>query len=387
MPAFLTHWRVLIETAQRSQDAGSDLGSLIMDTTQLQRRLRGLTTQPQTTPAGAIWHTGPLAGVNAPYPGSDIAAMAYLGALGPDIPGMGKKMKDQARFKENRWELLLHSNCTGDLLIALLEYIADIPSPALRSQALAFAMGYVTHIATDIALHPYIHALSCVHPGGQPGVQHELIEQQLDEHLAEHYFGHQRFSWFYQPWEQYVLPAISELRTNNSISSQLLTLLGNAAEATYHLTEAESNKFQQDYSKGLERLSNFLAGRGRFRWQTLAKSWKRPEEPKEELFKIGRSKKPEPDRVNIEETLTYAVRLSELLCRKAISYYASLRNTQASAQERKQRRTQLKDKLRNWDLANGYTIEVLFEEEITVRFLHNWIHFADLWENERVDGN
>ncbi len=31
MPAFLTHWHVLIETARRSQDAGSDLGSLIID--------------------------------------------------------------------------------------------------------------------------------------------------------------------------------------------------------------------------------------------------------------------------------------------------------------------------------------------------------------------
>ena len=60
MPAFLTHWRVLIETARRSQDAGSDLGSLIIDSASLFRRIRGVTPAPQTTPAGlAILPAGP----------------------------------------------------------------------------------------------------------------------------------------------------------------------------------------------------------------------------------------------------------------------------------------------------------------------------------------
>ena len=56
MPGFLTHWRVLIETAQRSQDAGSDLGSLILDVATLKRRV-GLSplNPPITPPAGAVW--------------------------------------------------------------------------------------------------------------------------------------------------------------------------------------------------------------------------------------------------------------------------------------------------------------------------------------------
>jgi len=39
MPAFLTHWRILIETAQRSQDVGNNLGSLIIDASALRHRV------------------------------------------------------------------------------------------------------------------------------------------------------------------------------------------------------------------------------------------------------------------------------------------------------------------------------------------------------------
>src|SRR5690349_4691405 len=85
MPAFLTHWRILIETARRSQDAGSDLGSLIIDADALRRRAHGWSTPPQTTPAGAVWDTGPLPEMTFHFPGSDISAMAFLGALAPDV--------------------------------------------------------------------------------------------------------------------------------------------------------------------------------------------------------------------------------------------------------------------------------------------------------------
>ena len=86
--------------------------------------------------------------------------------------------------------------------------------------------------------------------------------------------------------------------------------------------------------------------------------------------------------ITSEEVIGYAIRLSERLCRRAISYYASLRNTLATAEERSQRRTALRNDLRNWDLNTGYTLEVLFDQEITLRYLHNWIHFSDLWETE-----
>src|SRR5947209_18927746 len=85
MPAFLTHWHVLIETAKRSRDAGNDLGSLIIDASALRRRAQGWATAPASPPAGAVWDTGPLPSINFIFPGSDISSMAYHGALAPDI--------------------------------------------------------------------------------------------------------------------------------------------------------------------------------------------------------------------------------------------------------------------------------------------------------------
>src|SRR5579859_4105807 len=249
MPAFLTHWRVLIETAQRSQDAGSDLGSLIIDATVLRRRLAGFPTLPQTTPAGAVWDTGPLPEIDFRFPGSDISAMAYLGALAPDITSFqrghfhdkisGRERRYEERREGNQriqWSLLLHSNRSGDFLLSFLEQIANIPSPALRSQSLAFAMGYLSHIATDIALNPYINALAHLYnPRDIPGFfaplsPHSYVEICLDEYIAATYFERDLYAWGNRPWVQYIEPAASHLAVPTTLTAQTLNLFVSAAE-------------------------------------------------------------------------------------------------------------------------------------------------------------
>jgi hypothetical protein len=401
MPAFLTHWRVLIETARRSQDAGSDLGSLIIDTASLFRRIEGVTPAPQTTPAGAVWYAGPLPRIDFRFPGSDISAMAYLGALAPDITTyqrghfrdkisgrFGRKRFDlqQTTNRDLQWATLLHTNRSGDLLLALLELIAVIPSPALRSQALAFAMGYLSHIATDIALTPCINALANAYrPKDIPGMfaplgPHFYVELCLDEYIAATYFQHQLYGWLRQPWGGYIEPVAQELDAPTTFSAQVLDLLWAAAETTYGLSEEQSHLFRAAHLAGLERLRLYLAGRGTFRWLTLnAHLRKRTGDPI--IATIG-AHQHRHGIVTFERVIAYAIRLSERLCRRAISYYASLRNTQATANERNQRRTALCDDLRNWDLSTGYTLEVSFEQEVTLRFLHNWIYFAELWNSE-----
>jgi len=269
MPAFLTHWRVLIETAKRSQDAGNDLGSLIIDASALRRRAQGRPMPPQTNPTGAIWDTGPLPRVNFTFPGSDISAMAFLGALAPDIPSFqrdhfsrkisGDRQRQLTALAQTPaftpgtplfWSNLLHLNRSSDVLIALLEYIADIPSPALRSQALAFAMGYLSHIATDIALNPCVNTLAGAYASSKTrgiftrfGI-HFYIELCLDEYIAQTYFDRPLYGWFKQPWGQYIEPAATNCLTPGSLSSQVLHLLTNAAEATYGLTEDKAMSFR-----------------------------------------------------------------------------------------------------------------------------------------------
>ncbi len=392
MTAFLTYWRVLIETARRSQDAGSDLGSLIVDARTLQRRLPGSVTPPQTPPAGAVWDTGPLPEIDFAFPGSDISAMAFLGALAPDFTTyraglVRNKGQQQFRSREESenvpWASLFHVNRSGDLLRTFLEHTADIPSPALRSQALAFAMGYVSHMATDIALNPWINVLASAYPRTRTIASldiHSYILLCLDEYAAEHYFYHPRYAWTGQPWGQYVEPAAQHILNGKTLSAQVLSLFTAAAETTYELTEVQRAALQADQLAGLRRLRYYLAGRGKFRFLTFsAQKRKHRDDP---ISTTIAANTPERGRVTYEETLGYAMRLSEHLCRRAISYYASLRNKQATAVERNTRRAALIEDLRNWNLDTGYTLDVTFDQEVTLHLIHNWIQFARFWEGD-----
>ncbi|HYU72421.1 MAG TPA: zinc dependent phospholipase C family protein [Ktedonobacteraceae bacterium] len=401
MPAFLTHWHVLIETAKRSRDAGNDLGSLIIDASALRRRAQGWITPPATPPAGAVWDTGPLPGINFIFPGSDISAMAYLGALAPDISyfqkgNFKKKILDYRR--QNRfnpppsigngvpWADLLHFNRSGDVLLAFLEHTAHIPSPALRSQALAFAMGYLSHIATDIALNPCINALAgAYHSNDLPGMfvpldMHFYVELCLDEYIAYTYFDRSLYNWIHQPWDQYIEPVALACADPSSLSAQVLDLLTDAAEVIYGLTEEQSKNFRQDYQVGLQRLRSYLAGSGVFRFLTFnVLARRRRGDPI--IARIAEDLH-DPATLNFEQAITYAIHLSEHLCRRAIAYYAALRNTTATASERSRRRSALCEDLRNWNLDTGYAMDITFDEQVTIRLIHNWVHFARLWENE-----
>ncbi len=401
MPAFLTHWHVLIETAKRSRDAGNDLGSLIIDASALRRRAQGWITPPATPPAGAVWDTGPLPGINFIFPGSDISAMAYLGALAPDISyfqkgNFKKKILDyrrQNRFnpppsigKGVPWADLLHFNRSGDVLLAFLEHTAHIPSPALRSQALAFAMGYLSHIATDIALNPCINALAgAYHSNDLPGMfvpldMHFYVELCLDEYIAYTYFDRPLYNWIHQPWDQYIEPVALACADPSSLSAQVLDLLTDAAEVIYGLTEEQSKNFRQDYQVGLQRLRSYLAGSGVFRFLTFnVLARRRRGDPI--IARIAEDLH-DPATLNFEQAITYAIHLSEHLCRRAIAYYAALRNTTATASERSRRRFALCEDLRNWNLDTGYAMDITFDEQVTIRLIHNWVHFARLWENE-----
>src|SRR6266480_962269 len=396
MPTFLTHWRILIETAQRSQDVGNNLGSLIIDASALRHRVPGMATPPQTTPAGAVWHTGPLPKIDMRFPGSDISAMAFLGAMAPDVTTFqrglfrqkisgGRQCSPQSATEhEKQWAPLLHCNRSGDVLLAFLELTANIPSPALRSQALAFAMGYLSHIAADIALNPYINTLVGIYSTSEvPGKfaplgTHFYIEFCLDEYIANTFFNQPLYRWIRQPWGQYIEPAAANCITPATLSAQVLHLLNDSIGVTYELTEEQSQVFEQDYRAGLRRLRMYLAGRGTFRLFTFkALTRKRVNNPI--IARLAENSR-EPGTLNYEQVMAYAVRLSEHLCRRAIGYYAALRNTSASASERNQKLSALCEDLRNWNLDSGYTKVTTRDEE--PRMVHNWDHFASLWENE-----
>jgi hypothetical protein len=389
MPAFLTHWRILIETARHSQDAGSDLGSLIVNAAALRRRAHGWSTPPLTTPAGAVWDTGPLPEIDFRFPGSDISAMAFIGALAPDIlyyhrrnfprqlisAHQHKTHPDKLGTKHPLpWSELFHTSHSGDILVMFLEQVALVPSPALRSQALAFALGYVSHIATDLALNPWIEVLAARLLPHRASA-HFLVELRLDEYLATTYFEHPRYSMLYQPWGEYIEPAAQSISQSGMLAEQILQLFAMAAEV-YHLSEEQIETLPHDFLAGLQGLRHFLAGRGKARWLTLLAGWRHEQQ---DLISKALA---EPHSVEgilaLENVLGYATRLSEHLCRRALNYYTALRNPNAQASERSSRRASLVNDLRNWNLLTGYDTS----SEPASSALHNWVHFANLWGQE-----
>jgi len=389
MPAFLTHWHILIETARQSQDAGSDLGSLIIDAAALRRRAHGWSTPPQTTASGAVWDTGPLPEIDFPFPGSDISAMAFLGALAPDIMYYHRryfrdKLTDAHLTKEPasrsaskyvpQWSELFHHSHSGEILIMFLEQIALVPSPALRSQSLAFALGYISHIAADIALNPWISALATQLPRRRSPGKHFFIELRLDAYLAQTYFEHPRYNMLHQPWGGYIEPVARELIQPDALVAQLLSLLTMAAEV-YQLDEAQTETLPQHFREGLRELRHFLAGRGHARWLTLRES--RRKDPQDALSRVLENPQSDETILALEKILSYAGCLSKHLCQRALSYYTALRNPNAEAHERSTRRAALVNDLRNWNLHTGYDTETLSDGTLP---LHNWVHFANLWE-------
>lgn len=403
MPSFLTHWYILIETARRSQDAGNDLGSLIIDRDALYRRLQTMTafpTPPNTTPAGAVWNTGPLPTINYRFPGSDISAMAFLGALAPDVPAYRSLSLLQRRLETagatgrlasaSSWSSLLHTNRTGDFIVAMLEAIASIPSPALRSQALAFAMGYLTHMATDLAFSSYIQALSDAcstqtipHLKGllAPQSLRFHLELSIDNILASRYFGQGLYDQLYIPWRHYTEPALGLLTHPDTLSARVLDVLAESAETIYGLSEQQRLVFLTDYRQGLRNLRRYLAGQGAYLGLMIHhRRHHREDDPIQALLAIQQRQEQE---TLLQDVLAYALLLSERFCRRAISYYAALRNSEALASERNQRLALLREDVRNWDLTSGYTFEVSFDETVVVRLLHNQAYFSTLWEHAR----
>ncbi len=257
-------------------------------------------------------------------------------------------------------------------MIAFLEQLALVPAPALRSQALAFALGYISHIAADLALNPWIDRLaSLLRPHRMPG-SHFYVELRLDEYLASGYFEHPRYSMLHQPWGDYIEPVARELSAQGTLATQIVQLFSSATEI-YELTEEENETLPQDFRQGLKGLKHFLSGQGRFRWLSLQASQRG--EPKDLVTKmLEDTQRSEEGLVSLEQVMGYAFRLSEHLCRQALNYYSALRNSQGGASERSSRRTALVHDLRNWNLHTGYSTEVSSNPR-----LHNWTHFADLW--------
>jgi hypothetical protein len=103
-------------------------------------------------------------------------------------------------------------------------------------------------------------------------------------------------------------------------------------------------------------------------------------ERQDRLHKTLEELQKEAQSAPVDQVLAYATRLSEHLCRQAISYYTALRTPSAQASERSSQRATLHSDLRDWNLLTGYACADENAAEPPSSPLHNWTYFRGFWE-------
>lgn len=132
--------------------------------------------------SGAAWLAGLLAGAEPVYHFGSIATDSFYYTLGP-----GSRAA-------NRWGEMVHGEQGEDTAAPVIEMTrrtraAGDGAPDFADRV-AFAAGFLTHMALDMSLHPFIYAISGQYYDADPGrrrlamTRHRIIEGWLDHWLA-----------------------------------------------------------------------------------------------------------------------------------------------------------------------------------------------------------
>lgn len=114
---------------------------------------------------------------------------------------------------------------TGRPVHEMLKVLRDSPHDPLYREKAAFVCGYLTHIALDSTLHPYVYHVSgnyyaaCPVERQKAQARHRLIEGWFDVHLL------QQVSRKPAEW-----PYMGDIRRNGSVNRQLLRFFLDACE-------------------------------------------------------------------------------------------------------------------------------------------------------------
>ncbi|MDC0609747.1 zinc dependent phospholipase C family protein [Vibrio sp.] len=117
---------------------------------------------------------------------STYSRYAELGALSPDYPYLIFGDREQ-----NRWAELMHSEKVGELIRSFIFHISSA-STSEKNRCFAWLAGYVSHVITDITIHPVIER--CVGRYSENKLNYRMCEIHQDTHL-QHYLGLEEFEF------------------------------------------------------------------------------------------------------------------------------------------------------------------------------------------------
>jgi hypothetical protein len=293
-----------------------------------------------------------------------ISQYAYLGSVFPDIPYFDPdKAMDYAAD-------LFHYNKSGTFAIKLIDHAKEKKDDESRNTLMAFALGFISHIACDVVCHPYVNTIAGAYwnqlmpfigknAKGDPVNMHMMTEVHQDSWLASSYFG---------------LKSLSSEPLTKSWSGFLEDIFGvtTRPEKTTKLLGDIRSCFKEVYNMELAK-EEPLADAGDVFFNALDIGYDQawfpvPDLPSKNLvdYEFGNN--------SYWWYIEKAFALSKALCKKAIKYY-----------EGEIDRKMLKESLKDWNLDTGYCINVETKKEnnkiesIHIKYEHNWCHNYGLY--------
>ncbi|HEV2235768.1 MAG TPA: zinc dependent phospholipase C family protein [Ktedonobacterales bacterium] len=359
MPSTLTHWRILIEALRGLPD-----GARPPAPAKAVRVLRGKRSD---------------AGYGLPI-------LAFLGAIGPDLPYSAGVTTRSAFFPTKREQAqrgkspsadLLHYNQSGAFLIELLRRGSQVSSPELRQKVLYYALGHATHIAGDTIVHPLTNTFAgAYHHQSNPTVSNNLgihfrVEFCQDLATDIDYFHAAPRALAPRPWLRYLAGAEAELVKQHQGAS-LLSVLKETARAVYGLDATMTGAFGEAFISGLRgvrTLSRWL------RLYPIANPVLRLS-PRLATYFTQQGIPGAQDATGVatfQQALDFASCVGGRLCALLVAYDAALAAGQSTTGEAYVR---LRHDLRDWNLDTGYAVETQPAASVTLR--HSWHHFLSL---------
>ncbi|WNJ98651.1 zinc dependent phospholipase C family protein [Thalassospiraceae bacterium LMO-JJ14] len=103
---------------------------------------------------------------------ADFAGFVDLGAVSPDYPYLALLDGDQKYWADN-----MHYNRTGEMIHTLMNSVGALDGAA-RTTALAWCMGFVAHVVTDMTIHPVVELKVGPYEGNESA--HRICEMHQD---------------------------------------------------------------------------------------------------------------------------------------------------------------------------------------------------------------
>jgi len=108
----------------------------------------------------------------------DHSSFSQLGAVSPDYPYLALDDGDAPQWADN-----MHYIKTGDVLKVGVRRVAKMPPGDPRNRCLAWLLGYSTHVAADVTIHPVVERKVGIYQGHETA--HRICEMHQDAYIYQ----------------------------------------------------------------------------------------------------------------------------------------------------------------------------------------------------------